>query len=367
MRRRTLFDSGSGSIEVVPDGSVAPALSVVFANKSDGSLLIVENDKWSTTVLPPSKFEPIGIVVIPGEHGVLKDGTGTKNQCGVMSIVGMRYDTPETGGNGISMYFGGVSDKSNQIGVDISGKSDGLGRYDSVSNGLLNYTGFVITANKTSNKASGYLTQTTSERVFIPTQTSIGGIAESIGSDGRTAPSPYIGNDYKSGGYNDSYGLKNGVVVTEKNNALSDFKGIINTKIITNLATSQSNWKTASTITDSYNTGYYPAACVCARFKTTGTKAFVDCTTTELRNGTGFWYLPAAGELGYICPRFADINDTIEKIKTAYGCGYVVNSSIHHSSTEYDGFRNHAPDVYRGDIMGDHKSSNSYVRAFMRL
>ena len=368
MRRRTLFDSGFGNVEVVADGSVAPALSVVFANKSDGSLLIVENEKWSASVLPPSKFEPIGIVVIPGEHGVLKDGTGTKNQCGVMSIVSMSCDTPETGGDGQNIYWGGVRDGWDETtGVDISGKSDGLGRYDSISNGLLNYIGVVIAANENS-KASGYRTPNISVMGYIPTQKTVGGVAERV--NGNVTPSPYIGEDYKSGGYNESYGLKDGVVVTETNNALSDFKGIVNTKIITNLATTQSNWKTASAITNTWGVGYYPAACCCARFKKIGTKAFVDCTTAELRNGTGFWYLPAAGELGYILPRLADINDTISKLNNIYNNGYPLKKSsyvdLYHSSTESSSYDNVGIDT-NGNIYKDYKSANDCVRAFMRL
>lgn len=92
----------------------------------------------------------------------------------------------------------------------------------------------------------------------------------------------------KSGGYNEAYGTTEFDTEEPNLNALADFKGIINTKIITNLATGQSDWKTSDAIINSGETGYYPAACCCARFKTTGTKAFVDCTNEELREGTGF-------------------------------------------------------------------------------
>lgn len=78
---------------------------------------------------------------------MLKDGSGTKNQCGVMSIVPMNYSTPEIGGtNEQGMYWGGYN-------TDITGKSDGLGRYDSITDGLLNYQN-VAAGNYGSNNAT---------------------------------------------------------------------------------------------------------------------------------------------------------------------------------------------------------------------
>lgn len=52
--------------------------------------------------------------------------------------------------------------------------------------------------------------------------------------------------------------------------------------------------------------GYYPAACCCYRFHTAGTHV-------------GEWYLPAAGEMGYIINRVVTINSSIEKIIKFYG------------------------------------------------
>lgn len=57
---------------------------------------------------------------------MLKDGNGTVNQCGVMSIVPMNYNTPEKGGTSEQNIYWGYNS------LDISGKSDGLGRYDSI-------------------------------------------------------------------------------------------------------------------------------------------------------------------------------------------------------------------------------------------
>ena len=94
------------------------------------------------------------------------------------------------------------------------------------------------------------------------------------------------------------------------------------------------NWKTLSSLTNSYDSGYYPAACCCARYHTRGTKAFKDCTDSELKAGTGFWYMPSVGEFGYILPRLYDINDTINKLNAAYGIGVKLSPS----AGTYSGF-----------------------------
>lgn len=362
MRRRILKSNAAGG-GVIEDPSLAPPLSVVFADKSDGNkLIIVDGEKALNKYYPANNYEPIGIVVIPGEHGVLKDGTGTINQCGIMSIKAMSYSSPVTGAiSEGTMYWGGY-------GTDISGKSDELDRYDSVSNGLLNYQHVVTTADNTSNTANGY---SSSSYAYIPRQGSAGSTPSR--SSSPYAPSPYIGSDYKSGGYNESYGLKNGVVESEANNALSDFKGIVNTKIITDLATGE-NWKEGDNISNKSDANFYPAACCCARFKTTGTKSFIECSSEELKNGTGFWYLPACGELGYIIPRLGDINDTINKLNKEYGSTYggsvgvqLSSSNYFWSSSEYSS--NGAYTVYTGNGSANlNLKYDSYrVRAFLRL
>lgn len=64
----------------------------------------------------------------------------------------------------------------------------------------------------------------------------------------------------------------------------SDKDGVGNTEIMTSYAYGQSDWKTASTITNSHSLGYMPAACCCWRYCPPGTSE-------------GEWYLPSCGEL----------------------------------------------------------------------
>ena len=116
------------------------------------------------------------------------------------------------------------------------------------------------------------------------------------------------------------------------------------------MATSQTDWKTADTaITNSYDTGYYPAACCCARYGAPdnstapkGTSSFLkfdtDNTGYDYSKGvTGVWYMPACGELGFIMPHLKRNNTTIENVKTLYGITncVTVDYGWYWSSSEY--------------------------------
>ena len=149
------------------DESYANVLDIVLANKQDDSLTIVPNDEWSASAYPASDWEPVGVVVIPGAHGYIKDGEGTTNQCAMISLKPMSYSTPETGATSeVSMCWGGY-------GTDISGKSDGLGRYDSYSsNGLLNYNKLVVTPSGNIKETSEL---SSSSSAYLPRQASVNG------------------------------------------------------------------------------------------------------------------------------------------------------------------------------------------------
>lgn len=465
----------------------------------------------------PERYVPVGIEIIPERHGVLKTGDGKRNVSGFISIVPMDCDTPVTGGNTEKTMYWGYYSTLSSSNIDISGYSDGLGRYDSTQDGLTNYNGNPIATNTTSNNA-GSLNTSTTTFCYLPTQVDIKGKAV-YKSNTRPVPSPYIGvnlagvEDFKLGGHNPAYSTKsldNGSNL----NALADFAGIVNTKIITDSATAE-DWKyvnsigqtsenlqvswsiqqgsyitenseinafdnkkftivnrngtqtvrctfkgkagdaivftcshskatsyyiiigeldtvvtnsnkkystsdglihnymfeipddnehyielgvyrSGSTNTTSYvgeifinklpvfvdngafesitNSssikGIYPAACCCAKYRTEGTKAFIDCTNEELYEGTGFWYLPAIGELGYLPSVRADLNDLINQIKSFYGIGsplYTGSSSVDfHSSTEGGGRYNWVVDCTDGGIAGDTKNTQKRVRAFLR-
>lgn len=338
----------------------AQCCDVVLVNKTTLKKVITRDIDNIAENFPPENWEPIGVVVIPGEHGVLKDGTGTKNQCGVMSLVPMSCETPEIGATseiGICWGYGSL---------DIIDKSDELGRYDSITNGLLNYNKRAYDTSA-SNKST-QLSSDNNVSAYIPMQGSIGGKPSwgSYASSAGYVPSPYANDDLKSGDYNSFYGTTE-FDTASGFNALADFRGIVNTKIITDLATAE-DWRNLESITNSKEEGYYPAACCCARFKTIGTKAFKDYEIEELKNGTGFWYLPACGESGYILPRIFDINDTISKLKSTYGVGVKLGGDGKYwTSSEHSSLSGLYMSTSTGYISQQSKGNKNFVRAFMRL
>lgn len=303
------------------DGVVvgAPALQelpirAVFYDSSTNKFVKLFPDQITEAV---PTYTPIGVEVIPAEHDVY--GTG---QAGIMSLVDMSHNTPDTGvwTSRRSILWGGRD-------VDTS-----LPNYDVV------------------NLVDG----TTADKGFLPSDrftgaTSLDGISKYYNTS-TNAPSPFNAD----GSRNEAYYT----TAYSTANALSDFDGVGNTKVLTELATSQSDWKTADTITNSYSAGYYPAACCCWRFHTTGT-------------GQGQWYLPACGEFGYVVNRISAINTTINKVHSVYpSVGAVVvhvNSSFWSSSESgADGAR--YLNTGKGGVYNISKIYDfAYVRAFLRV
>lgn len=301
------------------DGVVvgAPALQslpirAVFYDSSTDSFVKLYPDQ--ITEANPN-YTPIGVEVIPAEHDVY--GTG---QAGIMSLAEMNCDAPDTGSSShLSIYWGGRN-------VDIS-----LPNLDKVNlvDGTTNRSGYLP-----SDQFTG--------------ATSLDGVSK-YAEDSYKIPSPFNAD----GSRNEAYYT----TAYSTANAFSDFDGVGNTAVLTDLATGQGNWKTADTITNSSDAGYYPAACCAWRFHTAGTDQ-------------GQWYLPACGELGYMMNRFSAINTTINKVLSVYSSVVAVamhTNDYYWSSSEYGA--GYARSLYTssGSVYRNSKSSLSYVRAFLRL
>ena len=131
--------------------------------------------------------------------------------------------------------------------------------------------------------------------------------------------------------------------------ALSDFDGKGNTAILTKLHTVQ-NWKTADKITNGSGSTYTPAAVCCARYKTEGTNS-------------GDWYLPAIGELGFIAPRFNEIQNSL--LVLGKNKAIPLHTNYHYwSSTEYSKRFKLGFYTYFGMVFNYVKDRQNYVRAF---
>ena len=287
-------------------------IKAVFYDSSTGSFVKLYPDQI-TEVNP--NYTPIGVEVVPASHDVY--GTG---ECGVMSLAEMNYTTPETGSSSYQwMYWGDNS-------TDTS-----LPNYNKV------------------NLVNG----TTSDYGYLPSDqftgsTSLDGVSK-YKNTSNNIPSPFNAD----GSRNEAYYT----TAYSTANALSDFDGVGNTAVLTELATTQSDWKTATTITNSYSAGYYPAACCCWRFHTPGTSQ-------------GQWYLPACGEFGYVINRISAINETINKVLSVYSSVVAVavnNDKYYWSSSEYSA--NSARYLYTddGEVNYSVKYDYIYVRAFLRV
>ena len=141
---------------------------------------------------------------------------------------------------------------------------------------------------------------------------------------GRTPyiPSPYL----EDGSQNPAY--INTVEATTAN-CLSDFDGKGNTSVLVGLGSD------------------YVAANACNAYSTEAI-------------GVGNWYLPAMGELGYIMPRFNEIQSALQKV----GGVQLYSSYTYWSSTESSSSSARCVDTLYGYVGNNSKSNPCYVRAF---
>jgi hypothetical protein len=314
------------TFESTPVGNVGDA---VLYDKQADKLIIVPTTDDIGTKYPSDNYEPIGVVVIPASHDVYDTG-----ECGVMSLKEMNYNSPDSGSTSYqNIYWGGHGD-------DISLPDLDQVPTGNTSNGIP--TGQTSYAYLPSDKFSGtQCAHDTDSYYHSPSDTPI--------------PSPYLTDGSRNPGYYQTSSP------SSSSNALADFDGIGNSQVLWDSATSQSDWKTANSITNTYAPGYYPAACCCWRYHTEGTSQ-------------GDWYLPACGELGYIMPPFNKINDAIGKMRTAYGSsvGVELKTDINYywSSTKYNSLyarRVGTHDGYVGHTNKNFYNFYNYVRAFLRV
>ena len=237
-----------------------------------------------------------GVVVVPSNH--TPDGTAR-----IMCITGVNSDgtTASTESTEQQMAWGQTGDTSlPNMGV--------LPTWDNTIGGTIGING-----------TGGYLPSDNSSFTGVTCATD--SIAKYYGNT-PYIPSPYL----EDGSQNPDY--INTVEATSAN-CLSDFDGKSNTAVLVGLGSA------------------YLAANACNLYGTTALPA-------------GNWYLPAMGELGYIMPRFNEINTALNKV----GGVQLDSNGSYWSSTEYNSSIAWRVITYPGYVTNYNKVYSYCVRAF---
>jgi hypothetical protein len=344
MRRRSLLISSSGG---GTDPSQAAPLEVAFYNSDIDDIVIRKQEDWV------NGETPIGIVVVPGYHNRYGDGT-----CGIMSLVGMDYSHPQTG---IQVSNSGQTDNV-YMRWGHSGSNVGNSMFASTTPNGKN-------ANYIPYQASSASTATTTDSTYVQwVQWPYAG----------TSTAPTSAKSETSDVTVPSMSAING-------HAFGDFNGIKNTAACYVATRTAPQW-TESTVANATGTTNTPAAACCGRFKTVGTKSFLDVfsgiTSGSVNYGTsgdshdykGMWYLPSAGELCYLPSKRFEINKTILALNQKYGNVAVqLNTDANYwSSSENSNLSAWAVNMNRGSVPiyykgYDHQVNIPRVRAVLRL
>ena len=331
-RRRLLMSQAVQSTPVTIDNYVAG--DIAFYDSTDDKIVLVHNEDINTDTYPASRYTPIGVVVIPNSHDVYGDGS-----CGVMSLMEMNCDTPDTGSTSYSGIYWG------HYGTEISNLHN------------LNQAPYVGTGSNVGDANSTVIGQ--SYRVFLPSDQfdsvqcphDTDAYYYSLNSSNYQAPSPYLTDGSRNPAYYQT------TSPSSSNNSLADFDGKGNSEILWDLATAQSDWRTDSAITNNANANWLPAVCCCWRYHTNGTQK-------------GDWYLPACGEFSYTIPPFNKINEAITKVLNGYGssAGVVLDDSRSYwTSSVYNDFDIRITYTSSGAVYYTSRNVYSYTRAFIRI
>ena len=280
--------------------------TVAFSNGTDYKLIKDKDNNLSDFKAAHSDYKPIGILVIPSSCTsiILPDGDVRKGKNIIMSLCNMYCYAADSGTTDYKTMYRGDNNTGSLTNYDV-----------------VNYYSDNTTQSTVSTMIKCYfpsdIYSTTASKAYPS-------VYYNAASD--LAPCPFKQVDGELLPNEEYY-----TTAYSSQNAFSDFAGPNNTKVLIDLATAQTDWKTKGvTITDSYNSGYYPAACCCARFGAPdnssapkGTNSFlyhyINNPNYDYTKGVNYtWYFPAIGEFGFATPHILRDNATLAKLESLY-------------------------------------------------
>lgn len=280
-----------------------------------------------------TRYEPIGIIVIPASHDVY--GTG---ECGVMALLFASKRKPDFG-EPIDVYTNGgypvqaypflctsnainicdiIKAESNIIPirqvVNLGNKQDGLNDAIPLDHWVTKRAGEYLHPElpvETDPNNTWRIHNPLDDKTIY---------SYGINNYNVFLPSPYLSNGKKSPLFFENV----------DGNALIDFDGKNNTEYFISKSTKYPDWKSLGTIPDEkygWDEQFFTAECCCWRFHTAGTTC-------------GDWYLPAVGELCYIPTRYKSITTTLVELGRLFGkmislSNYIISSSVESVFNKY--------------------------------
>lgn len=274
------------NIPDIPDEPIGVGVAgdICFYDSEVGQRIIVPFEDYSIELYPASRYNPLGVVVIPASHNVYGNGCA-----GVMSLNWINTNNYANGGaiqglswdkNYIDFRYDGVPLLPNLTSNTFESYEYYIGIGFAPHQG-----GSVIPSGEDMDKQSGYY--------------------DYASGDLRTKyiPSPYLNDGSKNPAYHQVTFNVSGTTYT---NVLADFAGKQHQAEVLSSSNSPNVFVNSS------------------KYCPTGTNA-------------GDWYFPTVGELGYLVARIDVINNTITKLAEDYGVGYAITECTIWSANGYTG------------------------------